>query len=261
MKQILMLALAILLTLSLLTTCGGNSGNNSGSSAPPASANSSKPSDSSSASSAPPDSANSGSNSSTPANTFTPPVRVVEVPDEPLDLSDDSIYFISIEGVKFNLIEITVKDLLAAGFYFDEDKEDEDYFDENTEVEPNNYIGSTFSGTELYKEGTKGYIYIMPVNLTDHAIPVKDCEISSLAFDNRSASAFDISTVCNLSVGCALEEVAGVFGEYEVTKEGKPILFFNEGFGMSGRAFTFTQDEDGKITNIVIETDKSVDWS
>ena len=79
----------------------------------------------------------------------------IEIPDSPLDFSNYSIYYVLINDKKINLVDATVKTFLDAGFYLDEDKDDEDFFDENTLVEPNSNIGSTFVGTSFYKEGAE----------------------------------------------------------------------------------------------------------
>ena len=195
MNRNIALILALLLTLSLLTACGGDSG--SGNNTPDGNNNST------SAPSAP----------STPDSSALVK-RTVEVPDKPLNLTDDSIYFVTIDGVKINLQEATVQDFLNIGFVFNEDKDDEDYYDENSEVSANSAADYGYNfGARLYKEGTKAYIEVYAVNLTNHSLPLKDCEISTVYFDERIGSAFDISIVCNLSYGCTEEEIKSVFGD------------------------------------------------
>ena len=251
MKKTLALVMVLLLTFSLLTACGGggntNTPSNSGNSAtPPAS--------------------DSGGNSSSPTGTPTstnPPIkRTVEVPDKPLDLTDDSIYFVKIDGVKINLQEATVQDFLNIGFVFDEDKGDEDYFDENSEVDANSaaYSGYNF-GASLYKEGTSAYIEVYAVNLTDHRLPLKDCEIGTVYFDERIGSQFDISTVCNLSYGCTEEEILSVFGDIDddiftqTAYKRNQIRYYAEGHG---EFWFITKDTDsGAFRQVGVHTAKS----
>jgi len=184
MKKMIPLALVLLLTLSLLTACADSGGSSNNSS------------------------------TSTPAKTNTPIQRTVEVPDKPLDLTDDSIYFVIIDGVKINLQKATVQDFLDIGFVFNENKDDEGYFDENSMIDANSALDHGFSfGANLYKEGTRSFIEVYAVNLTNRSQPLKDCEIGSVYFDERIGSAFDISTVCNLSYGCTEEEIKSVFGD------------------------------------------------
>ena len=203
MKKTFSLMPALLLTLALHTACGGGSApdnipSNNGSGAPPASISG----------------GNNGSSTDTPASANPPQKRIVEVPEKPLDLTDNSIYFVIIDGLKINLQEATVQDFLNIGFVFNEEKDDEDYFDENSEVDANSAAEYGYNfGARLYKEGTKAYIEVYAVNLADHSLPLKDCEISTVYFDERIGSAFDISVACNLSYGCTEEEIKSVFGE------------------------------------------------
>ena len=248
MKKTVTLVLALLLTLSLLTACGGggNTENNTpgsnvpGSNVPSNSANSSTPASDSSGISAPSTSAPSTSAPSTsaPASTSPPVKRTVEVPDEPLDMTDDSIYFVIIDGVKIYLHEATVQDFLNIGFVFNEDKGDEDYYDENSEVDANSAAGyGRDFGARLYKAGTSAYIEVYAVNLTDRSLPLKDCEIGTVYFDVRISSAFDISIVCNLSYGCTEEEIHSVFGDIgddpftETAYKRNQIRYYVEGHG------------------------------
>ena len=230
MKKIIALELVLLLLLSLLSACGD--GGSTPSSTPDNSGNNSAPSAS--------DSGGNDSNppASTPAATNPPIKRTVEVPDEPLDLTDDSIYFVIIDGVKIILPEATVQDFLNIGFVFDEDKDDEDYYDENSKVAANSAADYGYNfGARLFKEGTKAYIEVYAVNHTDHSLPLKDCEIGTVYFDERIGSAFDISTVCNLSYGCTEEEIMSVLGDlsddiFTQTAYGRNQLrYYAEGHG------------------------------
>jgi len=231
MKKIVALALVLLLTLSLLTACGGGGGGSTPSGTPGNSGNSSTPP-------APNNSGNSNPSTSTPASTSPPIKRTVEVPDKPLDLTDDSIYFVIIDGMKINLHEATVQDFLDIGFVFNEDKDDEDYYDENSEVAANSAADYGYNfGERLYKEGTKAYIEVYAVNLTNRSIPLKNCEIGTVYFDERIGSAFDISIVCNLSYGCTEEEINSVFGDIgddlftQTAYERNQVRYYAEGHG------------------------------
>ncbi|MCL2121280.1 MAG: hypothetical protein FWH28_03415 [Clostridiales bacterium] len=265
MKKWIAFTIVLVYSFSLLAGCSGgdsSSANNSNSNG--GSGSTSSGNDNSA--STPSTSDSGGSGNSAPANTPTPayiPVeRTVEVPDKPLDLSDDSIYFVVIDGVKFDLMDIRVKDFLDAGFFLDEDEDDEDYFDENTLVEANSTIGSTLIGTYLYKGDTYNYIFIVPVNLSDQKVPVKDCEIQQLMFNIRDSSAFDIYTVCNLSLGCTEEEVIGVFGD-DYGELSDVVLTYSDDTGaFLDRYFSFYKNADGIIYEIQIFTNKRIieDW-
>ena len=205
MKKITILILTFFLTLSLLTSV--SSGNNN-------------------------------FTTNAPASTNQLINRVVEAPDKPLDLTDDSIYFVIINSVKINLQEATVQNFLNIGFVFNEDRDDEDYFDENSEVAANSAADYGYNfGARLYKEGTKAYIEVYAVNLTNRSLPLKDCEISTVYFDERIGSAFDISIVCNLPYGCTEEEIKSVFGELandiftETAYKNNQIRYYAAGHG------------------------------
>ena len=267
MKKTVTLVLALLLTLSLLTACGGggNTENNTpgsnvpGSNVPSNSANSSTPASDSSGNSAPSTNAPS---TNAPVSTSPPVTRTVEVPDDPLDLTDDSIYFVVIDGVKINLHEATVQDFLNIGFVFNEDKDDEDYYDENSVVDANSSSGYGRNfGARLYKEGTSAYIEVYAVNLTDRSLPLKDCEIGTVYFDAGIGAAFDISIVCNLSYGCTEEEIHSVFGDIgddiftETAYKRNQIRYYAEGHG----EFWFIAKDTGSgaFLQIGVHTDKS----
>ena len=262
MKKTVTLVLALLLTLSLLTACGGggnNENNTPGNNGPSNSENGSTPASDSSGISAPSTSAPS---TSAPASTSPPVKRTVEVPDEPLDMTDDSIYFVIIDGVKIYLHEATVQDFLNIGFVFNEDKGDEDYYDENSEVDANSAAGyGRDFGARLYKAGTSAYIEVYAVNLTDRSLPLKDCEIGTVYFDVRIGSAFDISVVCNLSYGCTEDEIISVFGDIgddtfsQIAYKNNQIRYYAEGHG----EFWFvTKDTgSGEFRQVGVHTAKS----
>ena len=200
----------------------------------------------------PPPSASGGDLKSEPVSTPAKqdiPERVVEVPDKLLDLSDDSIYFIIIDGVKFNLLEVTVKDFLDAGFTINKDKD----YNENTSVDAKTSFGSLFA-CDLYKEGSRKYFSVTPVNLSDKSVPLKDCEISGIQFDERIGSEFDIATVCNLSYGCKEGEVKSVFGESHGSTNN--YLSYSERKMLAGKMFDF-QCSNGTVAIVRIYTDKS----
>ena len=247
MKKVITLGLVLLLLVSLLSACGG--GGSTPGSTPDNSVNNSAPSasDSGGNDSSPP--------ASTPAATNPPIKRTVEVPDEPLDLTDDSIYFVIIDGVKIILPEATVQDFLNIGFVFGDD------FDENSEVAANSAAYSGFNlGAEMFKEGTQALIYVYAVNTTDHSLPLKDCEIGTVYFDERIGSAFDISTVCNLSYGCTEEEIMSVLGDlsddiFTQTAYGNnQIRYFAEGHGEFW--FTTKDKDSGAFRQIGVHSAK-----
>ena len=257
MKKGMAFALILMLSLSLLAGCSGGGGSNnvSENTAATITDDSYNNNDNDSGNETSPEDSSSAPN--------TPIRREVEVPDKPLDLSDESIWFVVIDGVRFNLMEITVKDFLDAGFYLEQDEDNADYyFDENTLVEPNSNIGTMLSGTSLYKQGTDGNIYFIPVNRTDHSIPVKDCEIQSVLFNTLSSSALDIYTVCNLSTGSTEEEVFSVFGDDHEDPGDFSLTFAENSGGYLNRYFCFVKNADGIIYEIEIFTNKRVinDW-
>ena len=275
MKKIVTLILTLLLTLSLLTACSGGrnesntpSNNTPSNSAPSNNENSSTSASDSSANSTPSASTPSTStpSSSAPASTTpsasAPAKRTVEVPDEPLSLTDDSIYFVVIDGIKINLKEATVQDFLNIGFVFNEDKDDEDYYDENSIVDANSSSGYGRNfGARLYKGGASAYIEVYAVNLTDRSLPLKDCEIGTVYFDAGIGAAFDISIVCNLSYGCTEEEIHSVFGDIgddiftETAYKRNQIRYYAEGHG----EFWFIAKDTGSgaFLQIGVHTDKS----
>ena len=263
-----LLALALILALTLLTACGG--GNNNTTPPPAADSGSSSgtpASDSggSSSSTTPPASDSGSSSGSAPASNPGPPfareIRDVEVPAKPVDLADNSIWFVEIDGVRFNLMDVTVQDFLDAGFYLDE-YDDEDYFDENTAVEPNSTIGGDIVGASFHRAGRDGTIYLIPINRTDHSIPVKDCEIHQILFNTRSSTELNIFTVCNLTVGSSEEDVISVFGEDHEDFGDVSLTYAEHVEQLSNRYFCFIKNADGIIYEIMIDTNKRViyDW-
>jgi hypothetical protein len=227
MKKVLLIGLILLLTLLLLTACGGNNGNSSGGSA------------------------NSNNNSSAPADTSTPnkPAKIVDVPDKILDLHDDSIWFVVIDGVKYDLLSgITVQDFLNAGFALSKDE------DENREVEAHEPGGGGSNGYgEVYMhKDDKRYFHMLPFNDSDKILPLKNCGIGWLVIEGGS----DISIVCNLSVGCTGDDVKSVFGEgfTEGVKERINAYSYSIQLkSMNQRMFIFRANNSDEITSIQIQ--------
>ena len=221
----------------------GDSSGNSSAAPTPSTSNSGGSSSSSSASSSTP--------ASSPSPAYTPIERVIDVPDKPLDISDGSIYYIIIDGVKLDLLTITVQDLLNAGLNFDENED----FDENTEVDAHDTFG--FSGENMYKNGSpRNSFRVTGVNLSDSPKPLRDCEIYWIGFDNKIEAIYDISIVCNLSYGCTKEELLSVFGDgYNEILSNDTIIYYNEGPVFSGKSFNF-RISNGEIASIEISTNK-----
>jgi len=191
-----------------------------------------------------------------PAQQDTPvkPARAVEIPAGPLDLSDDSIYFVIIEGVKYNLLDVTVGDFLANGYSLKE------YDDENRIIEAGKLGGKMLNGLsdlDIFKSSTSWEcFYVLPINRTDNDIPLKDCTISWIWFQAGNSSDFDISITNNLALGCTEEDVVGVFGDdFEpVNYEQRGVILYNEGTLMNpGRKFHFYGTGSDPVTRIMIE--------
>ena len=243
MKKILTLMIATIITFSLLTACGGgNSGSGSNTSAPPAPANS--------GSSTPP--ASTGSGNSSPAPSNAPAVeapkferREVDVPGEILKLTDESIYFVNIDGVKYDLLDVTVQDFLNAGFTFDRSSESVD-----REVEPQKRAALSF--TLLTKGSDNQTVNISAKNVTDKALPLKNCKVTgvqfgtSTDFGGQNSSGLDIALVCNLGIACTEADVLGVFGEDYWRLMYDSELTYNDG----SNGFSFKKDESGTVFNI-----------
>jgi len=219
--------------LSLLTACGGGGGT---------------PSSGNNNTTAPPASDSGGKSSSAPAtapdNTPTFVRRPVEIPDEPLDLSDESIYFVIIDGIKFNLLDLTMKDLLDAGFMLPKSN------DENEKIEANESVTSGYLFLEKKEKGQN--IMVDAKNPFENSIPLKDCIIKEFWFDASSYN-LDISIVCNLSLGSTEEDVINVFGEgYSKMMYTSGSLIYTNAMSpnkVEGR-FGFDMDEAGNIKSI-----------
>jgi hypothetical protein len=206
---------ALILAFASLTACGGNS-------------------------------SSGGGNSATPVSTATTsPARTVEIPDQPLDVADQSIYFVTVDGVKYSLIDATVQDFLNGGFTLGQD-------DENREVPPNEGGGleHTYSDVHMYKDD-KIYFSLLTFNPADEPRPLKECSVTSFVL--RQASA-DISTVCNLSVGCSVEDVLGVFGDAfsERIHEINGCYFYGSDTFSGNFAFIIDLGDNTKIASIQI---------
>ena len=201
MKRLLAIALVLLLALFTLTSCGGGSGSgNSGGGSNTATTTEETDNDSDSESAESSD--DSDSSSSTPAST---PARVVEIPDAPLDLTDPSIYYVVIDGVKYNLYDVTVGDFLQAGFTMK--------YDEDTPVDAKLVFTDKSDNTTSVLLGIENHSFsVRPINYTDNVISLKDCNITGISFSSQSNPLFDISTVGNLSVDSTKEDVQSVFG-------------------------------------------------
>ena len=187
MKKLIAIALVMVLAIPLLTACGGGNTSSSGN-------NTENPPTSS-----------VGGNNTAPTNSAAPPdkpARVVEIPDKPLDVSDKSLYFAIIDGVKYNLIEATVQDFLDAGFSLGKDE------DQNRLIKPD---PDKIQRVQVYKEGLPDvYFEIGPYSDTENGIPLKDCLIDEIVIRNKNA---DIAIVCNLALGCAEDDLIKCFGE------------------------------------------------
>ena len=208
MKKIFAIALILVLALSLLTACGDDGGSN-----------------------------NTPSGGTTSSNNDpNTPARVIDVPDQPLDLTDDSIYFVIIDGVKYNLYDVTVGDFLKAGFTMK--------YDENKKVDALMVFTDEADNTTnvvLYK-GNHSFS-VNPINYTNNMISLKDCNMKGITFSSFPDPQFDISTVCNLSVDCTKEDVQSVFGDSSnlTYESGRHHV---EGKGDFGNKFTFRLRKD-----------------
>jgi len=214
MKKLLTLAMIYLFTLALLSACSSN---------------------------------NSPNNSSSSTNSSnTQPTRIVEIPGEPVDVADHSIYFVVIDGVKYDLNDATVQDFLNGGFTLEEGD------DENREVAPHQGGGlkETYSDVYMFK-GDKGYFSLLTFNNTDSTIPLKECSVTAFSLRYKNA---DISTVCNLALECTVEDVLNVFGDgynKDIHKINKAYFYGSQEY--SGN-FAFTPDivDKNKIATIQI---------
>ena len=260
MKKITVI-LTLLLTLSLFAACtGGNGGSTTGNASNNNASPASDSGNNASATSTP--ATGTPAPSKTPAPASAPQKRVVETPDKPLDLTDDSIYFVVIDGVKINLHDSTVQDFMNIGFVFNEDEDDEDYYDENSEVDANSAADYGYNfGAKMYKEGTRAFIEVYAVNLTNRSLPLKDCEIGTVYFDERIGAAFDISTACNLSYGCTEDEIKSVFGDIaddmlsQTAYERNQIRYFAAGHGEFW--FISKDSSSGVFRQVGVHTAKS----
>ena len=213
MKKLIVCALVMVLALSLLAGCSGGGSNSGGSSNTPS--NNSSSSENNTAPSSSENNSSSGNSSSAakPGATYDPdknPRRTVEVPDQPVDIADDSIYFVVIDGVTYNLFDnITVQDFLDAGYTAKESVDEE--------VEP----GDRGGAYTLYKEGyEKNYPYFMlsVYNHTDKKIRANACAAYGIQYQfeygqkDPPPEGLLIYTVGNLALGCTKEEVIDVFG-------------------------------------------------
>ena len=248
MKNIFSRMLTVLLICCLvLTGCGGGGGGGGASSG-----NSSY--------------SGVGSGSYAPGSTHNPavnPHRTVEIPDKAVDLSDDSIYFVIIDGVKYSLFDRTTQDFLDAGYTLSE------YDDPNREIEPDGKSGkepgSNISWTtEIYKRSyssDNAYFKLRSYNHTNKALPMKDCAVYEIIFeydqyakDDETALSALIYTVCNLAPGCTEEDVINVFGDnYDKFMYDFGELIYNE--RSLSRTWEFYRDEPSDpIRRIKINT-------
>ena len=227
MKKLVAFTMVLILALSLLAGCGGGSGSSSsGSGSSPSSGSSTASSDGSSTNNANSSgSSRSSSDTGKPGSTHDPannPPRKVEPPSQPVDLADDSIYFVIIDGVKYSLFDRTIQDFLDAGYSMSKAE------DPNEEVEPSEKSGGSpgsfvrFS-TDIYKRSysdSSDYFHLRSYNATDKPLPLKDCSVYEIYFDYDKYAEDDdtaisalIYTVGNLAPGCTEEDVISVFGE------------------------------------------------
>jgi len=234
MKKILTAILVLMLTLSMLAACGGGSGGGGGSGDGGSSGGGS-----------------GGGDSNTPAPAPKPP-RTVEVPDEPLSLTDAGIYDIVIEGKKYNMMDVTIKDFLNSGYSLNGKDDESRMVDAHS-------LGTDYRDIGIYRNAYQSFL-VLPVNLTDNAVPLKDCQIEWLWFDDMWTGDFDISIVCNLGLGSAMEDVRSVFGEgFEPANyESRGALIYFEGSNFlsdPGRKIHFIGGDSG-VNKIMFELSK-----
>ncbi|MCL1846554.1 MAG: hypothetical protein FWF91_01135 [Coriobacteriia bacterium] len=230
MKKAFVLTVAILLALSSLIACGsGNPESKYTTTAPPIDIN----------------------------RPFSFVQRTVEVPEEILDLEDAGIYFIIIDGVRFDLADATLQDFFDAGFSFCDRVEDV-----NREIGPresasDEYYFNLTKGNSLFQT-----IAVYVENLADEPLPLKDCRVTAIHVSIHSmyghvcSTCLDISLVCNLgftwlgendngenefSVVYA-EDVFSVFGDSYPTHPN--YVFVDNGKeGQESRSFIFTRGD------------------
>jgi len=263
MKKLLAILLVITLALSLLTACGGggsSSSGNTGSSSSSSSSSSNTPSSSTpsvsdSGGSSSSSSASSSTPSGTPATPYVPVEREVEVPASPLDITDESIWYVVLDGVKFNLYDVKVKDFINAGFPLAYSRY------ENTKVDAH----SDLSNTPLTKKGTSDQFDIYPINLTGSSIPIEECEIRAIDLGQMTGilNETDVYIVCNLAIGCTEEEVISVFGDgydenqYEMWGQLSYGNQTNSQTMAHEKLISFILNNDGIVTQISFWMDKN----
>ena len=193
MKKIIILAVALLLTLSGLAACGGSSGPEESAAPEAPAAEDSQATDESGSGDAPASSA----------------------PGTILDLNDKNIYFAIIDGKEFFILERhTVQDLINAGYKADPET------DLGRMVNYGIYVGDELFDIyiKMYKEGgDKVYFRAYPQNPNSDPIPLKDCLIYGFSCSNSEA---DFSVVGNLKLGDPEQAFRDVFYGVEPDNEG-----------------------------------------
>ena len=243
MKKWLVLMLILALALALLAGCGSGDGSNNGSSP------NSSGSEGSGAPSASDGAEGSGAAADTSAPAVTPIKKDVEVPAQPLNISDESIYFVEIDGVRYDLYTVKVSDFLKSGFVFKSSS-----YDENTKVDAHSSFDAG-EGAALYKANSKDQINVYPINLTGSSIPLKDCEIVSIWIRSDYLKDTEVYMACNLSIGSTEDEVFSVFGaDYDDTGYG--VVYRNERTIENTKSLDFTFNE-GAVSTFQFWLDKN----
>ena len=225
MKKILKKMLVLFIIIAALSACGGG---NASSTADSGTTN---------------DQTDPTTDPSTTAPVFTR--KPVEVPSSILKLTDDSIYFVIIDGTKFNLVNVTVQDFLNAGFKLAYQSESADRI-----IEPQKRAAVGF--ILLTKGKNDQTINISVKNTKETALPLKDCKVTGLQFgtstdfDNSNSSGLDIAVVGNLSIASTEEDVLSVFGTNYWA------LMYNSELTYEGdsKGFSFKKDASGNVANI-----------
>ena len=222
MKKTLILIVALILSFSMFTACGVSAGcGDIGSTDTDASA---------------------GGGDTAQAND---PTIAIQVPSSPVDVEDPSNYFVTIGSKQLNLVDTTVQDLIDFGLTVKED-------DLNREVPPDTGGGlkETYQPLIMLMDGERCFS-VSAYNYGSAPVPLKDCTVMAVTLTHRSAG---VTLVCNVAMGCTIEDIISVFGEGYDHKTQEDFGHFFYRSETSDRAFMFVprQNDINTIRSIGI---------
>ena len=172
-----------------------------------------------------------------------------EEKDTVSSISDNSIYYVKINGTKFK-----AGDKLSSISKVDLKQKEKDM---ETEIPKNRYL----MDQAVIDSNEKEICKFIPLNYTDSKIKAKDAgiggfEVGDYNYDRLSKEtlSYDFEIVGGIKLGSSYEDIVKVFGEedfkYESEASTYTPAYTNYKYSSGYKGFEFTVDDSGKVSKI-----------